>query len=140
MELQQTQEALNAALGERDELKIAYETAAAQISDIQNLTEGLKVVEVGIRVCDANGNVVKEYDSLSEANPADLKNGESFVIVLYNAAGEIISEYDLNNVPEAPEAPAAEAAPEAPEAPAAEAAPETPEAPAEEAPAEEPAA
>ena len=98
MELQQTQEALTAALGERDELKIAYETAAAQITDMQTQTEGLKVAKVGVRVCDAAGNVVNEYNDLSELKLDELKEGDKVVIVLYNAAGEVISQYDVNSI------------------------------------------
>ena len=109
MELQQTQEALTAALGERDELKIAYENAATQIANIESLTEGLKVAKVGVRVCDAEGNLVKEYNELAELNLADLKSGETIVLVLYNAAGEEIAQYSMAGAaPAATEAPAEE--------------------------------
>ncbi len=142
MELQQTQEALNAVIGERDELKIAYENAASQIADIQTLSENLKVAKAGVRVCDAEGNILREYDDVSLFSLTDLQPGESIVIVLYNAAGEAITQYSVSSiVPAAEEAPAEEAPVEeapAEEAPAEEAPAE--EAPAEEAPAEEPAA
>lgn len=141
MELQQTQEALTTAISERDDLKIALENAAAQIVDMQTVTEGLKVAKAGVRVCDAEGNVVKEYENLSELMLADLQPGESIVIVLFNAAGEEIVQYGVDYAAPAAEEPVAEepAAEEAPaEEPVAEEAPA--EVPAEEAPAEEPAA
>lgn len=128
MELQQTQDALSAALGERDELKIAYETAAAQIADMENLTEAAKVAKASVVVTDADGNVVKEYEDISEVLLSELQPGCSITIIVYNAAGEKIVEYSVPYTALIEEAPAAEEAP-AEEAPAVE------EAPAEEAPA-----
>ena len=122
MELQQTQEALSMVIGERDDLKIAYENAAAQIADIQALSENLKVARAGVRVCDAEGNVLREYDDVSLFSLTDLQPGEFIVIVLYNAAGEAITQYSVTSaVPAAEEAPAEAPAEEAPaeEAPAA---------------------
>ena len=92
-----------------EEAEIAYENAATQIANIESLTEGLKVAKVGVRVCDAEGNLVKEYNELAELNLADLKSGETIVLVLYNAAGEEIAQYSMAGAaPAATEAPAEE--------------------------------
>ena len=133
MELELTQEALNTVLGERDELKISLENAAATIANMENLTEAAKVAKASVVVTDADGNVVKEYDDISEVLLSELQPGCSITIIVYNAAGEKIVEYQVPYTALGFEAPVEEAPAE--EAPAEEAAVE--EAPAEEVPAEE---
>ena len=137
MQLQQSQEALAIVTGERDELRVSLENAAAEIAE-------LKVGKAGAVITDAEGNVVKEYADISELVLEDVKPGYTISIVVYNEAGEVIVQYKVPFAPltaapaeEAPaEAPAAEeAAPAAEEAPA-----EAPAEGTEEAPAEAPAA
>ncbi|MBR5109220.1 MAG: hypothetical protein IK099_03410 [Clostridia bacterium] len=118
MELQQAQDALNTVLGERDELKISLENAAATISNMESLTEAAKVAKASVVVTDANGIVVKEYEDISEVLLSELQPGCSITIIVYNAAGEKIVEYDVPYIAAAEETPEEEAPVE--EAPAEE--------------------